>query len=181
MAVWTPIPDSALEPDSPARSVDAIALRENPKAIAEGASGAPRILHPALQQAELGDTVVCRLDAERLLTRDGDTEYEHLNERGERTVGARMLVGGAIRVTLIQSSETIGGRHFVRIMRNDQQIAEWETPGPTVITEERSADFSVQRGDNIIVQVRTRENSGGQSRVSNIVIKTAPNCTVVAA
>lgn len=43
MAVYTNIPTSALEPGKPARSVDAIALRDNPIAIAEGAEGAPRI------------------------------------------------------------------------------------------------------------------------------------------
>ncbi len=43
MAVWTDIPTGALEPGKPARSVDAIALRDNPVAMAEGAPGAPRI------------------------------------------------------------------------------------------------------------------------------------------
>lgn len=43
MATWTNIPDSVLEPGKPVRSVDALALRDNPIAIAEGASGAPRI------------------------------------------------------------------------------------------------------------------------------------------
>lgn len=43
MAVYTSIPTSALEPGKPARSVDAIALRDNPIAIAEGAQDAPRI------------------------------------------------------------------------------------------------------------------------------------------
>lgn len=41
MATWTNIPDTALEPGKPARSVDALALRDNPVAIAERASGAP--------------------------------------------------------------------------------------------------------------------------------------------
>lgn len=43
MATWTTIPDSVLEPGKPARSVDALALRDNAIAIAEGAPGAPRI------------------------------------------------------------------------------------------------------------------------------------------
>jgi hypothetical protein len=48
MANWTTIPDASLAPDAPARSVDALALRDNPVAIAEGASGAPRIVAAAL-------------------------------------------------------------------------------------------------------------------------------------
>jgi len=43
MATWTQIANTSLEPGSPARSVDAFALRDNPIAIAEGAAGSPRI------------------------------------------------------------------------------------------------------------------------------------------
>ena len=48
MATWTTIPDSSLEPGKPIRSIDALALRDNPVAIAEGQSGAPRIVDAAL-------------------------------------------------------------------------------------------------------------------------------------
>jgi len=43
MASWTSIPNSSLETGAPARSVDALAFRDNPIAIAEGATGAPGI------------------------------------------------------------------------------------------------------------------------------------------
>lgn len=43
MATWTSIPDANLDPDKPARSIDALALRDNPVAIAEGATGAPGV------------------------------------------------------------------------------------------------------------------------------------------
>lgn len=43
MATWTNIPDSVLEPGKPVRSVDALALRDNAIAIAQGAAGAPRV------------------------------------------------------------------------------------------------------------------------------------------
>ena len=46
---WTNIPDDVLEPGKPIRSVDAIALRDNPIAIAQGLPGAPRIAAAALQ------------------------------------------------------------------------------------------------------------------------------------
>ena len=51
MAEWTTIPDDVLEPGKPIRSVDAIALRDNPVAIAEGAAGAPRVVDGALSTA----------------------------------------------------------------------------------------------------------------------------------
>lgn len=43
MTTYTTIPDANLEPGKPARSVDALALRDNPLAIAEGDATAPRI------------------------------------------------------------------------------------------------------------------------------------------
>ena len=43
MATWTTIPDSSIEPGKPIRSIDTLALRDNPVAIAEGAAGAPKI------------------------------------------------------------------------------------------------------------------------------------------
>lgn len=49
MADWTDIPDANLEPDRPIRSVDGLALRDNPIALADGASGAPRIQTNAIE------------------------------------------------------------------------------------------------------------------------------------
>lgn len=48
MTAWTTIPDANLQPKKPVRSIDGLAFRDNPIAIAEGASGAPRIEAPAL-------------------------------------------------------------------------------------------------------------------------------------
>ena len=48
MADWTTIPDSSIEPGKPIRSIDGLALRDNPIAIAEGATGAPKILAAGL-------------------------------------------------------------------------------------------------------------------------------------
>jgi hypothetical protein len=51
MSTWTNISDTVLEPGKPIRSVDALALRDNPVAIAGGASGAPRVQTAAIQDA----------------------------------------------------------------------------------------------------------------------------------
>ena len=48
MADWTTITETATDPDSPVTSGLIKALRDNPSAIAEGASGAPRIDRPAM-------------------------------------------------------------------------------------------------------------------------------------
>ena len=54
MATWTDITTAALEPGKPVRSINGLALRDNPIAIAEGAAGAPRIVNAAVTNATLG-------------------------------------------------------------------------------------------------------------------------------
>lgn len=58
MADWFSIPDTAVDPDAPLTSQLAYAWRDNCIAIAEGASGAPRIQPAALGSwyTSLGDT-----------------------------------------------------------------------------------------------------------------------------
>lgn len=53
MTDYNAIPDARLEPQAPVRSVDNIALRDNPIAITEGSAGAPKI-----QTAALNDLAV---------------------------------------------------------------------------------------------------------------------------
>ena len=51
MADWTNIANTALQPGAPVRSIDGVALRDNPIAIAEGAAGAPRIQTNGIQNS----------------------------------------------------------------------------------------------------------------------------------
>jgi hypothetical protein len=56
MATWTNLPDASLEPGKPIRSIDGLALRDNPIAISEGAAGAPQIQTAALVTGERMNT-----------------------------------------------------------------------------------------------------------------------------
>jgi hypothetical protein len=51
---WTNIPNGNLAVGAPIRSVDQLALRDNPIAIAEGATGAPRVRAQALNGGQSG-------------------------------------------------------------------------------------------------------------------------------
>ena len=53
MTDYNEIPDARLEPQKPVRSVDALALRDNPIAITEGSAGAPKI-----QTAAIADSAI---------------------------------------------------------------------------------------------------------------------------
>jgi hypothetical protein len=66
MANWTSIADATLEPGKPIRAIDARALRDNPIAIAEGASGAPKIETAGITDANV---TTAKLEAgERMTT-----------------------------------------------------------------------------------------------------------------
>jgi hypothetical protein len=54
MADYTAIANATIEPNAPLISATMFALRDNPTAIAEGASGAPRIVNAAIQNATIG-------------------------------------------------------------------------------------------------------------------------------
>src|SRR5690554_3345055 len=55
MATWTNIDDTFLEPGKPVRSVDGLALRDNPIAIAEGAAGAPKVKTAGIENQAVTD------------------------------------------------------------------------------------------------------------------------------
>jgi hypothetical protein len=66
MANWVSIADATLEPGKPIRAIDARALRDNPIAISEGASGAPKIQTAGITDANV---TTAKLEAgERMTT-----------------------------------------------------------------------------------------------------------------
>lgn len=86
MATWTTIPDSSLEPGKPIRSIDTLALRDNPIAIAEAASGAPAIVLNAIRSAlasrvhgEVGSMVIAYNGSATNVDRNGTIAGSSLN------------------------------------------------------------------------------------------------------
>ena len=98
MASWTDIPNSSLETGAPARSVDALAFRDNPIAIAEGATGAPRI-----QTAAINDDAItaAKLNADVFgANKVGSTVFAHerLNNNTKYSTGTRTVSGSSLYV-----------------------------------------------------------------------------------
>lgn len=77
MANWTNIPDNLLEPGKPIRSVDGLALRDNPIALAEGAAGAPKITDAALAApcVSTGKIYDGNVTAPKLATGTGERDW----------------------------------------------------------------------------------------------------------
>lgn len=77
MATWTEIPNTSIETDKPIRAVDGRALRDNPIAITEGATGAPRIKSGGIGAGEVKNVNVGNgeIGAEKFQTGDDERNW----------------------------------------------------------------------------------------------------------
>ena len=111
MATWTTIPDRSLEPGKPIRSIDALALRDNPVAIAEAAPGAPPVSLAAIVAA-LASVPVGSIGSYAFL---GDTTST-TTAVGATRAGSFLRYSGAVKTsawntsTSIASSQTMTGQ-----------------------------------------------------------------------
>jgi len=165
MATWTTIPDSSLEPGKPIRSIDALALRDNPVAIAEGASGATRIRLGALQALTAGTDVQYRHDEERVFP--GPIAQVPINSFG-------FIQSGTIRVSLDHASDTQGTTTYSYVTRTRSGVkttlVTWSTTSSTYTT--RTIDVSVIPGDIVSVEVSS-SSSTHSIKTRNIRMQTA--------
>jgi hypothetical protein len=146
MATWTTIPDSSLEPGKPIRSIDALALRDNPVAIAEGAVGAPRNQLSSLENPNAGSVIRSRYDA----TITGQPVTYQV------VVAWGIIQTGTFRVAFEhrRSGPNSNTTSSVQVVRNrngaNTVLQTWTTTSTTfqVIT----IDVPVVPGDTIIVQ-----------------------------
>ena len=146
MATWTTIPDSSLEPGKPIRSIDALALRDNPVAISEGATNAPRNRLPSLENPTAGDVVRSRYD-QVFTTALGDYQI---------VVAWGIIQTGTFRVTLQhgRASSNANTTSNVQVVRNrngvNTVLQTWTTTSTTF--QSRTIDVPVLPGDSVIVQ-----------------------------
>ncbi len=96
MADWTDQSTDSLLPGEPWTSAKALAVFENPVALAEGATGAPRIATIAMTPPAAGSTTIARLrtDTQSL---QGETSYQKI-ARGT------VLVAGVVRLVVAEST-----------------------------------------------------------------------------
>lgn len=167
MADWTTIADATLEPGKPWRSVDALAVRDNPIAIAEGASGAPRIVTTALNPPTgastnllldiLGNTAATTSTASYLSA--GLPTWADVGNH----VGFHVLVPGTVRVSFEHQGDSDGsdtGDSIVRILKNGVLVQEYTVLSSGFVA--RSNDIAVTTGDRIILQQKSPTAVAGQ-------------------
>ena len=162
MADWTTIPDASLEPGKPIRSIDGLALRDNPVAIADGAAGAPRILGEAIEVVEnLPVVTVAAADTYTIdlgLTRvTGTTSTNSTSFVTAFTITINNYTG-VMRFNATHSSIGDFSSSHLEILKNGVVQQSWSTTGSAA----RSRDVAVAPGDIIT----WRHRSGGSIHTS---------------
>jgi hypothetical protein len=163
MTDFTTIPNSELAVDAPARSINAQQLRDNPIAITEGATGAPRTQVEGLQANELLASVVYTAfdpDAGVSIVFQ-ETAYSGGN-------GGRVNGAGTIRVRFQHLAST--GTTSSRVLKNGAQQVEFTTTSGTLV--QREHDLAVVWGDVVLVQ--HKNTIAGQGAYADLTL-TADN------
>ena len=156
MADWTTIPDASLEPGKPIRSVDGLALRDNPVAIAEGAAGAPRIQTQALAPPTAGTAHIIRRVQEAGFLAGSDSDYpatgNHDKFSERQHLGVTVLVPGVITAYAQHRRVTGDQTPAMRVLKNGALVQEWGITSSSFVA--RQVNISVDVGDVIIFQQR---------------------------
>lgn len=142
MADWTNITDAMTDPDAPLTSELAKAWRDNPIAIAEGASGAPRVAYSALLKPVAG--------ASNILVSNTVTVLSATS--ASRTLFSVSIINsGTVTVQTNATAMGIGANSILAITRvrdgNSTTVASYTSTGI------RSDNVSVQAGDIVSVSL----------------------------
>ena len=167
MPDWTSIPNSALAIGAPPRAVDALALRDNPAAIARGAPDAPRIS----PWATIPEGTVAAGSTVRYADLQVPTGWARQNT--VQAAAVQVWCTGTVTVSFRQYWELLtdsAGNIQANIRRlrgtSETIIASWNRSSTDPAT--RSADVAVLPGDSIVINHRGRDNVAGQHAISLI-------------
>jgi hypothetical protein len=153
MTSYVAIPNGDIDQDSPITQPLMTALRDNPIAIAEGETGAPRIVGAAMFAPSAGTVVQrnCLPSGTRSVSSGSSTTVTQLIEAASATA----LVSCTIQVFVTGSASGTGSNREVDIYKNGTIVQTYGTvTGSTV-------SISLAAGDNIGVAI-TAAGSGGE-------------------
>ena len=160
---WTTLDLNNLLAGEPLIEAEALALYENPIAIAEGAADAPRIRTLAMQPPSAGNNhIIMRLQESSESTSSSSYPDNRLHNRFSRGqhLGCTALVAGVIRCYLLHrksSSASSSHSSHVRVVKNGSTVQSWSTTSGSFQT--RTVDVSVDVGDAVMFQHRVSDSS----------------------
>lgn len=165
MADWVSIADASLDPDAPITSGLGYAWRDNPIAIAEGASGAPRIRPSALREG-VGGTgfTVARFLGKSVTAGSDATEALHV------------IAGGEFRISFDYTIN--GGANFIEFRRvRSSTVVLWSSTGTG--SGSPNVTFDCIKGDILYFNI-TSAGAGLTSSVGNAVITSSVDGGIIA-
>jgi len=154
MTTYTTIPNSSLEPGKPIRSIDGLALRDNPAAITEGADGAPRIFGRAAKR--LIDYPVLTVTAGNTASVNEGSNFESLTLQTTNTANPPTVVAyrytisiytGSIRFKASHATSDVNQASRLSIFKNGTLIQAYANNDTSFV--ERTIDVSVAPNDVI--------------------------------
>jgi len=184
MTTYTTIPNTDVDQDSPITVTLMTALRDNPTAITEGASGAPEILPAALLAPTAGATYtlleIVNSTSRTMYKTSYSTVVDHAID-GSYTGGddnyftqrVRVLVPGVIRVTL-DHGENNNGTSYVRTLLNGVEQDTGSNPSGTYSTF--TSDITVAVGDIVTIQQRSSNTNTASVKIRNVKILSGTEC-----
>lgn len=171
MATWTTLPDASLEPGKPIRSIDGLALRDNPVAITEGETGAPRIVGRAAKR--WADYPVLTVTAADTATADIGSNFESLTTVTSSTSNPPTVVAARYTISKYTGAIRFKASHFtadgffqsrLSIFKNNTLIQAYTTNSTALVA--RTNDVSVAPND-VIEWRHGTSVSGPSSNVQN--------------
>jgi hypothetical protein len=152
MADWTTISNSEVDGDSPITESLMTALRDNPQAIAEGATGAPRIENLAMEEnvVTAGNVYIARNDAEES---HSGTTLTTLKE-------FYTTQSGTCRI-LFELKYGTAGTSYARIYINNVSMGTLRSSTSSTYAT-YTEDFSISVGDYIQLKVYGSEAANTQ-------------------
>lgn len=150
MTTYTAITNGQIDQDSPITQPLMTALRDNPIAITEGATGAPRIRGEAAAQLDdLPTLTVSAADTYTMIGSLATNVFAATNTNSTSFVlGATVTITkatGTARLIGVHRTSNSGTTSFLRILKNGTEIGAWSTNSTTNVT--RTVDASIIIGD----------------------------------
>lgn len=168
MTAWTTITNALVAVGAKPFATTMQALRDNPLAMFEGASGAPRLWLPALERLTVGTSIRLRDDTVYALG-GAVVTFTTIFSVKVMQPGAFTMAWEMRRI----ANQTMEARVMVRRARTDtQEGATQSTISTTFVAF--TQDVNVQPGDLVSLQVRmTVSSSGGEARNRRVQVDPA--------
>lgn len=162
MTSYVSIPNGDIDQDSPITQPLMTALRDNPIAIAEGATGAPRIYGAAMYGTTTGTTVLrnCLPSGTRGLSISTNITIEDFIDSASFTA----ITACSIQVLITASiSVPFGGQGGLSIYKNGTVVQSYTTSQTNA-----TLNISLAAGDSVGAYISARGTSGGLTSSTSV-------------